>query len=52
MPKINKYQKYDIKFGIFIYNPNQEMNKNNNNPVTNPFDKYLPSPQEHLVIHN
>lgn len=28
---MNRYEKYDVKLGLFVYNPDQEIYKANNN---------------------
>lgn len=32
---MNRYEKYDLKLGLFVYNPDQEMKKIKNRKNTN-----------------
>lgn len=34
LPKMNRYEKYDVKLGLFVYNPDQEITKINNERKT------------------
>lgn len=34
LPKMNRYEKYDVKLGLFVYNPDQEIIKINNERKT------------------
>jgi len=31
LPNMNRYEKFDVKLGLFVYNPDQEINKIKNN---------------------
>lgn len=34
IPKMNRYQKYDLKLGLFVYNPDQEVVEVKNRKTT------------------
>lgn len=40
IPKMNRYEKFDLKLGLFVYNPDQEMKKfKNRKPTATPEKK-------------
>lgn len=36
---MNRYEKFDLKLGLFVYNPDQEMKKFKNRKATLPAEK-------------
>lgn len=36
LPKMNRYEKYDLKLGLFVYNPDQEVRNLKNRKTTMP----------------
>jgi|688.fasta_scaffold417796_1 hypothetical protein len=36
LPKMNRYEKYDLKLGLFVYNPDQEVKNLKNRKTTMP----------------
>ena len=36
IPKMNRYEKYDLKLGLFVYNPEKKKKKYNNRKTTMP----------------